>query len=108
MSPPATSPSLEPLRTLAPAFIDLSERVLFGEVWQRPGLSPRDRSLVTVAALAALGRTAQLPFHLELAERNGLARAELSEAMTHLAFYAGWPAAVSALQRLAAADAEAR
>lgn len=102
-----SNPSLENLRAHAPAFVELSERVLFGEVWQRPGLSPRDRSLITVAALVALGRGAQLPFHLALAERNGLARAELIEAIIHLAFYAGWPVAASALQAVAA-SAEAR
>ena len=95
---------LDELRPLAPAFVDLSERVLFGEVWRRSGLSPRDRSLVTVAGLVALGREVQLPFHLLLAERNGLQRAELAEAITHLAFYVGWPAAASALQMLAATE----
>jgi 4-carboxymuconolactone decarboxylase len=102
MSDVESNPTLESLRAHAPAFVELSERVLFGEVWQRPGLSPRDRSLITVAALVSLGRGAQLPFHLALAERNGLSRAELVEAITHLAFYAGWPVAASALQAVAA------
>ncbi|MFE4454222.1 carboxymuconolactone decarboxylase family protein [Streptomyces sp. NPDC056796] len=79
---------------------ELTDEVLFGDVWKRPGLSPRDRSLVTVAALAALYRGEQLTFHLGLALDNGLSRDELAEALTHLAFYAGWPNAMDALGRL--------
>lgn len=75
----------------------LTDDVLFGEVWTRPELSPRDRSLVTVTALAAAGNTEQLPFHLGLARQNGVTKAELTEAITHLAFYAGWPRAMSAM-----------
>lgn len=81
----------------APALVRFTDDVLFGEVWTRPELSPRDRSLVTVTALAAAGNTGQLPFHLGLARQNGLTRTELSEAITHLAFYAGWPRAMSAM-----------
>ena len=70
-------------------------------MWQRPDLSPRDRSLITVAALVALGRDAQLTGHLQRALVNGLTRDELAEAITHLAFYAGWPTAMSATTVLA-------
>jgi 4-carboxymuconolactone decarboxylase len=82
---------------IAPKLVELTDDVLFGDVWQRAGLSPRDRSLVTVAALVANGNTAQLTSHLNLARTNGLSEAELVEAMTHLAFYAGWPRAISAI-----------
>ena len=71
-------------------------KVLFGDVWARPGLSRRDRSLITVAALTALCRTDQLRSHLGLALDNGVTREELAELVTHLAFYAGWPAGMSA------------
>jgi 4-carboxymuconolactone decarboxylase len=72
--------------------------VLFGDVWERPGLSKRDRSLATVAALVALHRPAQLRFHLDYGLQNGLSKEELIEVITHLAFYAGWPNAMSAIQ----------
>lgn len=78
----------------------LTDDVLFNDVWERPELSKRDRSLVTVAALLALYRLEQLPGHLVRALENGVARDELIEVITHLAFYAGWPAAHSAIQRL--------
>lgn len=81
---------------MVPKLIELSEKVLYGDVWERPGLSKRDRSLVTVAALVALSRTDQLRGHLERALANGVTREELGEAITHLAFYAGWPAAMTA------------
>jgi len=71
--------------------------VLFGDVWKRPGLSPRDRSLVTVAGLIALYRLNELPFHLKRALENGVTRDELVEAITHLAFYSGWPTASTAV-----------
>ncbi|MNY66923.1 Carboxymuconolactone decarboxylase family protein [compost metagenome] len=64
-------------------------------MWARPGLSPRDRSLITVATLSALGRTDQLRSHLGLALDNGVTQDELSELATHLAFYAGWPAGMT-------------
>ena len=82
---------------IAPALADLSDRILFGEVWERPGLSPRDRSLITVASLVALYRTNELPGHVRRALANGVTRDELSELVTHLAFYAGWPVANSAI-----------
>ena len=80
----------------APYFAELTDRVLFDDNWQRPQLCPRDRSLITVAALVAMNRTAQLPFHLQRALDNGVTRPELSELFSHLAFYAGWPCAASA------------
>lgn len=81
----------------APALVRYTDDVLFGEVWTRPALSPRDRSLITVAALTTAGNTEQLIFHLSLAKQNGLSDTELIEAITHLAFYAGWPKAMSAM-----------
>jgi len=81
----------------APKLAELTDEVLFGDVWQREELSPRDRSLVTVAALIANGNTAQLPSHLNLAKKNGLSESELAEVMIHLAFYTGWPRAISAI-----------
>jgi 4-carboxymuconolactone decarboxylase len=92
---------------VAPALADLSDRVLFGEVWERPGLSKRDRSLVTVASLVALYRTNELPGHVKRALDNGVTREELVELVTHLAFYAGWPVANSAVPILRKALAEA-
>src|SRR5512142_3332427 len=82
---------------VAPALADYTDQVLFGDVWERPGLSPRDRSLITVATLIALYRTNELPFHLGRALENGVTRDELIELITHLAFYAGWPAANTAV-----------
>lgn len=79
-----------------PKLAELTDNVLFGDIWKRPGLSPRDRSLVTVAALVAMDRPDQLRSHLQRARDNGLSEAELIEAITHLAFYAGWPSGVAA------------
>lgn len=79
-----------------PKLAQLTDDVLFGDVWKRPGLSPRDRSLATVSALIAMNRPDQLRSHLKRARDNGLSEAELIEAITHLAFYAGWPSAVTA------------
>ncbi len=95
MSQPPSS-AREQVRRVVPGLIELTERVLFGEVWERPGLSKRDRSLVTCATLIALGREKQLTGHLQRALNNGLTKSELSEVITHLAFYAGWPAAMTA------------
>jgi 4-carboxymuconolactone decarboxylase len=81
----------------APKLVEVTDDVLFGDIWERPGLAPRDRSLITVAALVALNATGQLPFHLNRAIENGVTREELVEEITHLAFYAGWPAAMSAI-----------
>ena len=85
------------LSRLSPKLAELSNKVLFDDIWMREHLSPRDRSLITVATLIALGRMQQLPWHLNFARQNGLSNEELTEVFTHLAFYAGWPAAVSAL-----------
>jgi 4-carboxymuconolactone decarboxylase len=82
---------------LAPTLADLTDRVLFGEVWERPQLSRRDRSLATVAALVAMNRPDQLRFHLNYAVQNGVKKEELVEVITHLAFYSGWPNAMSAI-----------
>lgn len=82
---------------IAPKLADLTDNVLFGDVWERPQLSKRDRSLVTVSALIAMNRPDQLRSHLQRARANGLTEAELVEAITHLAFYSGWPNAVSAI-----------
>jgi 4-carboxymuconolactone decarboxylase len=81
----------------APKLVELTDRVLFGDVWERPELSKRDRSLVTVAALIALNRPEQLRFHLNKALDNGVKKGELIEVITHLAFYSGWPNAMSAI-----------
>lgn len=83
---------------VAPALGVYTDDVLFGDVWERPGLSPRDRSLITVATLVALYRTNELPFHLRKALENGVTREEIGELVTHLAFYAGWPAANTAVK----------
>ena len=96
---PRVAPDL--IREHAPKLADLTDDVLFADVWERPELSPRDRSLITVAALVALGRDAQLTWHLRRALDNGLTHDQLAEAITHLAFYAGWPAAMSAVGVLA-------
>ena len=82
---------------IAPKLAELTDKVLFGDVWQRPQLSQRDRSLVTVAALIAMNRPDQLRSHLARARANGVTQEELIEAITHLAFYSGWPNAVSAI-----------
>jgi 4-carboxymuconolactone decarboxylase len=81
----------------APALVHFTDDVLFGEVWKRSQLSPKERSLVTVACLATSGNTEQLVFHIGFAKRNGATDEELIEAITHLAFYAGWPKAMSAM-----------
>ena len=81
---------------VAPKLAELTDEVLFGDVWERPGLSKRDRSLITVATLVALNRTEQLPGHLKRAIDNGVTKDELVEVITHLAFYSGWPTAMSA------------
>ncbi|RSM44212.1 carboxymuconolactone decarboxylase family protein [Amycolatopsis balhimycina DSM 5908] len=81
----------------APALVTFTDDVLFGQVWPREQLSPKDRSLITVAALITGGNTEQLTYHLGLAKENGATEDELKEAITHLAFYAGWPKAMSAM-----------
>ncbi|WP_458315969.1 carboxymuconolactone decarboxylase family protein [Mycolicibacterium brisbanense] len=80
----------------APGMVHYTDRVLFDEVWERPDMSKRDRSLITVAALTAMGKTDQLHFHLGFARQNGVTDDELKEALLHLAFYSGWPNAMGA------------
>lgn len=85
------------LGDFAPKLVELTDDVLFGDVWAGNGLSPRDRSLITVSSLLTGGNTEQLKSHLMLAKQNGLSEEELIEAITHLVFYAGWPKAMSAM-----------
>ena len=96
MPEPARSRTRQLLGDFAPKMVSLTEDVLFGDIWERTELSPRDRSLTTVAALIASGSIDQLPGHLARAKANGLTDSELKEVITHLAFYAGWPRAMSA------------
>ena len=83
---------------IAPQLAEITDKVLFGQVWDDGSLSPRDRSLVTIVNLAALYRQNELPFHLKKGLENGLTREEIVAAITHTAFYAGWPTAMTALQ----------
>ena len=94
-----TSAVRQALGKLAPKLVDLTEDVLFGDVWERPQLSKRDRSLITCAALVATGKTEQMDFHFPNAVKNGVTQEELVEMITHLAFYVGWPNAMSAVNR---------
>lgn len=82
---------------VAPKFAELTDNVLFGDIWERKELSKRDRSLITVAALVALNRADQLRFHLQRALENGVKKQELIEEITHPAFYSGWPTEVNAV-----------
>jgi 4-carboxymuconolactone decarboxylase len=86
------------MREIAPKLAELTTDTLFGDVWERPGLSKRDRSLMTVAILIGTYRTDQLRGHIGRALDNGLSKDELSEIITHAAFYTGWPTAVNAVQ----------
>jgi 4-carboxymuconolactone decarboxylase len=97
-----------PWGDIAPRLTEISDDILFDDVWQRPQLSPRDRSLVTVAALVALYRSNELPFHMTRALENGVTPDEIIETITHLAFYAGWPTASTAIgvARQVLADAD--
>lgn len=94
--PDELTPARRAFGDIAPALAEYTDSVLFGDVWERPGLSKRDRSLITVATLVALYRTNELPNHLKRALDNGVTRDELVEVITHLAFYAGWPTAATA------------
>jgi 4-carboxymuconolactone decarboxylase len=82
---------------IAPHLAEITDKVLFGDVWENSALSPRDRSLVTITSLISLYRINEMPFHLKKAVENGLTRDEIIGAITHLAFYAGWPPAMTAL-----------
>lgn len=90
-------PMRAPWGDIAPRLTEISDTVLFDDVWRRPGLSPRDRSLITVASLIALYRSNELRFHLGKALENGVTRDEIIEMTTHLAFYSGWPTASTAI-----------
>ncbi len=94
-NPPPNSQRL--IGDFAPKLVELTDDVLFADVWERPGLSLRDRSMITVAALVMGGNTEQLGGHITRALGNGVTREELAEMITHLAFYAGWPKALSAV-----------
>ena len=96
--PPLVSPARDVVRKVAPKLIEMTEKVVYGDVWERPGLSKRDRSLITVAALMAMGRSDQLKGHLERALANGVTKDEIGEVITHLALYSGWPTAMTAGQ----------
>jgi 4-carboxymuconolactone decarboxylase len=87
----------EQFGTVASGLVQYTTDVLFRDLWLRPGLAPRDRSLVTVSALIATGQVARITYHLSRAMDNGLTQAQAGEVITHLAFYAGWPNAFSAL-----------
>lgn len=89
--------TLEQVRTVSPALEQYAQKRLIGDVWRRPGLAPRDRSVVTLAALIARGQTIEMSFHLNLALDNGVKPSEISEVITHLAFYTGWANATSAI-----------
>ncbi|WP_449415811.1 carboxymuconolactone decarboxylase family protein [Ochrobactrum teleogrylli] len=82
---------------IAPKMAELTDNVLYGDIWERPGLSKRDRSLVTITALIALNRPDQLRSHINIGLQNGLTQDEIIETITHMAFYSGWPSAVSSL-----------
>lgn len=94
---PRPRPSQGAIGDFAPKLAQITDDVLYADIWERPELSKRDRSLVTVAALIAINRPDQLRSHLARARQNGLTQEELIEAITHLAFYAGWPSAVTAI-----------
>ena len=87
----------ERLGDFAPAYVRFTDDMVYGDLWKRPGLAPRERSLLTLAALISAGNFQQIPFHLQLGLDNGLTQAELVEAITHLCVYAGWPRADTAL-----------
>jgi 4-carboxymuconolactone decarboxylase len=82
---------------IAPHLAELTDQVLFGDVWENTALSPRDRSLVTITSLISLYRVNELPFHLKKALENDLTRDDIVATITQLAFYAGWPPAMTAL-----------
>ena len=97
-NPAPRSSRLEPLRAVVPKLVELTDTVVFGDVWERPELSKRDRSLLTIGVLTALYRTDQLRGHIGRGLDNGLTEEEIGELITHVAFYAGWPVAVNAAQ----------
>ncbi len=100
MSDSDVKKATDELKALAPDYAQLTQDVLFGDVWKRPPLSQRDKSLITLTCLVALNRIEQVEFHLKKALENGLTKEELVAAITHIAFYAGWPTAASGLSHL--------
>jgi 4-carboxymuconolactone decarboxylase len=100
MTNPTRPTIIDDLHSIAPDFEKLTKDFLFGDIWERPGLSQRDKSLITVTCLVALNRLEQVEYHLNKAFDNGLTQDELVAAITHIAFYAGWPTAVSGLSHL--------
>jgi len=100
MSDSDVKKATDELKDLAPDYAQLTQDVLFGDVWKRQPLSQRDKSLITVTVLVALNRIEQVEFHLKKALENGLTKEELVAAITHIAFYAGWPTAASGLSHL--------
>jgi len=105
------APAIPPTAALAritPKLAEVTNEVLFGDIWERPGLSKRDRSLIVVSSLISLNRVEQLGFHLQRALDNGVTADELKEVVTHLAFYAGWPPCMSAVAILDKVLAEAK
>lgn len=89
--------SVDDISTLAPEFVKLTKEMLFGDIWKRPELSQRDKSLITITTLATLNRTEQIDYHLGFGLDNGLTEQEIVATLTHVAFYAGWPSAMSGL-----------
>jgi 4-carboxymuconolactone decarboxylase len=99
VSTPRPSPAREIVRKVAPKLIEMTEKVVYGDVWERPGLSKRDRSLITVAALIAMYRGDQLKGHLQRALTNGVTKDEIREIFMQVGIYAGIPAAVDAFRQ---------
>ncbi|MFO1429115.1 MAG: carboxymuconolactone decarboxylase family protein [Candidatus Competibacteraceae bacterium] len=99
MSDNTLSAAQQAFGNFAPKIVELTDDILFGDIWERPQLSKHDRSLITCAALVATGKTEQMNFHFPKALENGVTQDELIELITHLAFYAGWPNAMSAMSR---------
>ncbi len=97
MTNPQQTPAQRLVGDFTPKLAELTDDVLFSDVWARPDLSPRDRSLITCAALVTNGGTEQLRSHHAIGKQNGLTETELKEAIIHLAFYAGWPRTMSAI-----------
>ncbi len=92
--------AMDDLKAIAPEFATLTQDFLFDDIWKRPGLSQRDKSLITVTCLVALNRIEQVDIHLKKGFENGLTKNEIVAAITHIAFYAGWPAAASGFAHL--------
>ncbi len=92
--------AISEMEAVAPEFARLTQDFLFGDIWNRPGLSQRDKSLITVTCLVSLNRIEQVEYHLNKAFENGLTKEELVAAITHIAFYAGWPTAASGFSHL--------